>query len=540
MGLKLRDALMALAGAGAMAVVFYAALPLSGQAPAAPRLPRVAGKPDLNGIWQAMNTANWDLEPHTAQAGAGDAARPGRAGAGEGSARVRRGRLGAGRPGRRRRRRDSVHARSAGKKREENQANWLTRDPEIKCYLPGVPRATYMPFPFQIFQSDKAVAIAYEYAGRLSQHLSEGSRSAAGRFVDGAVGRDAGKATRSSSTPTASRSELVRSRRQSPQRSAEGDRALHDDRSRSHSATKPRSKIPRRFTRPWKISMPLYRRVETGARLGAVQVRRVRRRVDVRPPAQGAGQVRAAASVAQFGELVIGIRSLVRLACRPLRLAGACARVTPAAKRAGARQERRQAVDVPRTPDGKPDLQGNWSNATQTPLERMGKQGADAHRRGSRGDRESRASRSPSSAMQPSDPNRPPPAKGGEERAAAARRADLHRAHLGRRRAARSAATTTSGSIPASSVLRDRRQAAQRDRDRSARRPRSGADAEARAAMAARARGRHARSSASSIIPSCAASPSAACCRSAPTPARRCCRTTSTTTTTRSCRPRIT
>ena len=41
-------------------------------------------------------------------------------------------------------------------KKKENQENWLTRDPEIKCYLPGVPRATYMPFPFQIFQSDKA------------------------------------------------------------------------------------------------------------------------------------------------------------------------------------------------------------------------------------------------------------------------------------------------------------------------------------------------------------------------------------------------
>ncbi len=63
--------------------------------------------------------------------------------------------------------------------------------------------------------------------------------------------------------------------------------------------------------------------------------------------------------------------------------------------------------------------------------------------------------------------------------------------------------------------------------------------AEARTARR-RADGRDARSSASSIIPSCAASPSAACCRSAPTPARRCCRTTSTTTTTRSCRPRIT
>ena len=51
------------------------------------------------------------------------------------------------------------------KQKQENQENWLTRDPEIKCYLPGVPRATYMPFPFQITQSAYATFIAYEYAG---------------------------------------------------------------------------------------------------------------------------------------------------------------------------------------------------------------------------------------------------------------------------------------------------------------------------------------------------------------------------------------
>jgi hypothetical protein len=50
-------------------------------------------------------------------------------------------------------------------KKKENQENWLSRDPEIKCYLPGVPRATYMPFPFQILHSDKAIFFTYEYAG---------------------------------------------------------------------------------------------------------------------------------------------------------------------------------------------------------------------------------------------------------------------------------------------------------------------------------------------------------------------------------------
>ena len=59
---------------------------------------------------------------------------------------------------------DPVPAGSTRKKKQ-NFENRLTADPEIKCYLPGVPRATYMPYPFQIFQSSQAIAIAYEYDG---------------------------------------------------------------------------------------------------------------------------------------------------------------------------------------------------------------------------------------------------------------------------------------------------------------------------------------------------------------------------------------
>src|SRR6267378_4015621 len=50
-------------------------------------------------------------------------------------------------------------------KKKENQANWVKLDPEVKCYLPGVPRATYLPYPFQIVQSQNTILISYEYAG---------------------------------------------------------------------------------------------------------------------------------------------------------------------------------------------------------------------------------------------------------------------------------------------------------------------------------------------------------------------------------------
>ena len=31
--------------------------------------------------------------------------------------------------------------------KQENSENWIDRDPELKCYLPGIPRAMYMPYP---------------------------------------------------------------------------------------------------------------------------------------------------------------------------------------------------------------------------------------------------------------------------------------------------------------------------------------------------------------------------------------------------------
>ena len=52
----------------------------------------------------------------------------------------------------------------AAAKRDENRANWAERDPEVKCYMTGVPRSTYLPHPFQIIQNDDQMIIVYEYA----------------------------------------------------------------------------------------------------------------------------------------------------------------------------------------------------------------------------------------------------------------------------------------------------------------------------------------------------------------------------------------
>lgn len=110
------------------------------QAPAAPAFPRTAdGKPDLSGFWQVMNTANFDIQDHQARQGV-----PAGQGVVEGN--------------------EIPYLPWALVKKQENYANRTTADPESKCFMPGVPRATYMPFPFQILQMPETVAILYEWA----------------------------------------------------------------------------------------------------------------------------------------------------------------------------------------------------------------------------------------------------------------------------------------------------------------------------------------------------------------------------------------
>src|SRR5207253_5836286 len=115
------------------------------------RAPRTAdGKPNLNGIWQALNTADWDLQGHAA--GKGPVASLGAVFAVPPGLSVVEGN-------------EIPYLPAAAAQKKQNQANWTALDPEAKCYLPGVPRATYLPYPFQIVQSPQNILIAYEYAG---------------------------------------------------------------------------------------------------------------------------------------------------------------------------------------------------------------------------------------------------------------------------------------------------------------------------------------------------------------------------------------
>lgn len=96
-------------------------------------------KPDLNGVWQVLGTAHWNIEAHSASEGVP-----------AGFSVVEGGTL--------------PYKPEALAKRNENFQNRLTADPLRKCYLPGVPRAMYLPFPFEITQTPKHILIAYEFA----------------------------------------------------------------------------------------------------------------------------------------------------------------------------------------------------------------------------------------------------------------------------------------------------------------------------------------------------------------------------------------
>lgn len=133
-----------------------------GQGYVAPRGPD--DKPELNGVWQVMNRANYNIESQAARAAhamvdgdLGPIPAPEIVALGAvGSIPASLGVVVGGK---------IPYKPAALETKLANQADWLNRDPEIKCYLPGVPRATYLPYPFQIVHSNSAIFFSYEYAG---------------------------------------------------------------------------------------------------------------------------------------------------------------------------------------------------------------------------------------------------------------------------------------------------------------------------------------------------------------------------------------
>jgi hypothetical protein len=216
-------------------------------------VPRTSdAKPDLNGIWQVVNTADWDLLPH--EAGPSPVLALGAAGAEPPGLGVVEG--------------DEIpYLPAAAAKKKENGAHWLTADPAVKCYMPGVPRATYMPYPFQIVQAPGQVMIAYEFASAVRMipiktrvddpQIDSWMGDSYGRWDGDTLVVDAkgfNDATWFDRAGDFHSDGLHVIERYTP---------LGRD-VMQYEATIEDSKT---FTRPWKISMPLYRHVEKNAQL---------------------------------------------------------------------------------------------------------------------------------------------------------------------------------------------------------------------------------------------------------------------------------
>jgi hypothetical protein len=224
---------------------------LRAQTPTGPFTKTADGKPNLTGIWQAMNSANWDIQAHPARMGpvvslgAAFSVPPG-AGVVDGN--------------------EIPYLPEALKKKEANGQNWMSLDPEVKCYMPGIPRATYQPFPFQIVQSQNTVVMSYEFAST-SRIIRMGTKeqSPAPAWMGWNVGRWEGDTLVIDVTDQMEETWFDRAG------NFHSD-ALHvveritpiDSNTLKYEAT---IEDPKTFSRPWKLSMPLYRRREPNAQL---------------------------------------------------------------------------------------------------------------------------------------------------------------------------------------------------------------------------------------------------------------------------------
>jgi hypothetical protein len=259
-----RSVATALAAGLAGAVLAITALPIAGQGQAY-QPPRLAdGHPDLNGIWQTITEANYDIQMHVARPAL--ALREGPYGPVPDTPVLALGAVGAVPPGVGVVDGEIPYRPEALTTKRENQENWLSRDPEIKCYLPGVPRATYMPYPFQILQSSNQLLIAYEYAGAVRDiHLKDPGPAPVDSWMGQSVARWDGDTLVVDVTGMNDQTWFDRSG------NFHSD-ALHVVERYTRTSADVISyeatiEDPNVFTRPWKMSMPLYRRQERNAQL---------------------------------------------------------------------------------------------------------------------------------------------------------------------------------------------------------------------------------------------------------------------------------
>ena len=259
---RFTGAMVAATIAAAAAVLSLTVEPMFGQAQgrgagagrgqAAPARPARIGKaPNINGIYQAINTANWNLEDHPAQALSDFWQLGAIAAIPAGMSVVEGGTI--------------PYKPEALKVREANRKGWPKTDPEAKCYMGGIPRSNYMPYPFQIVQGNKDILFVYEYASsNRIVHMSNHTESPVDSWMGWANGKWEGDTLVIDNSGFNEHSWFDRAGNHHSNQLKVVERFTPGTHGLDYQAT---MTDPETFTRAWTIRMPLYRKVEPNAQL---------------------------------------------------------------------------------------------------------------------------------------------------------------------------------------------------------------------------------------------------------------------------------
>ena len=206
-------------------------------------VPRTSdGKPDFRGIWQSRNTAAYDLQDHTASLGI-----PAGRGVVVGG--------------------EIPYLPEAAAKKKENFKNRATRDSVSRCYMAGVPRLMYLPFPFQIFQGSGWVAILSEYVHTYRYIRTDGSPHIADLdfWMGDPRGRWEGSTLVIDSVSFNDQTWFDIAGNFHSEKLHTIERITRTDADTlTYEVT---IEDPKTFSKPWKISMPLYRNKEKDAQI---------------------------------------------------------------------------------------------------------------------------------------------------------------------------------------------------------------------------------------------------------------------------------
>ena len=207
-------------------------------------VPRTAdGKPDFSGVWQVLNTAAWDIQDHQADAGV-----PPGAGVVIGG--------------------DIPYQPWALEQKKQNYANRHTEDTDAKCFLPGVPRLTYMPYPFRIVQTPQKLTFLHEYIHVTRHVYTDGTTHPRGPiewWLGDSRGRWEGDTLVIDVVHFTNQTRFDRAGNFHSEALHVVERLTFID--KDHIDYRVTIEDPKVFTREWQMRMPLYRRIEENPRV---------------------------------------------------------------------------------------------------------------------------------------------------------------------------------------------------------------------------------------------------------------------------------